>query len=195
MSVIGYNAAAVNAAYYLNQNTNSLNSSIAELASGSRLADASNDAAGVAVSRQHHGEHRRTRRGLPGRAGRRLVRADHRRLLEHDRAGTAAHGRTRPERHQRRLRFGRPRQLRDGVHHPPVPDQQHRQQRAVQRHAACSTRPATLAPPSRSASTPTAPPTRFTTATLGDTTSLGIAALTISTTTAPPARSRRSTPR
>jgi flagellin len=50
MSVIGYNAAAVNAAYYLNQNTNALNSSIAELASGSRLADASNDAAGVAVS-------------------------------------------------------------------------------------------------------------------------------------------------
>ena len=50
MSVIGYNAAAVNAAYYLNQNTNALNSSISELASGSRLADASNDAAGVAVS-------------------------------------------------------------------------------------------------------------------------------------------------
>jgi flagellin len=50
MSVIGYNAAAVNAAYYLNQNTNALNSSIAQLASGSRLADASSDAAGVAVS-------------------------------------------------------------------------------------------------------------------------------------------------
>jgi flagellin len=50
MSVIGYNAAAVNAAYYLNQNTNALNSSISELASGSRLADASNDPAGVAVS-------------------------------------------------------------------------------------------------------------------------------------------------
>jgi flagellin len=50
MSVIGYNAAAVNAAYYLNQNTSALNSSIAELASGSRLADASNDPAGVAVS-------------------------------------------------------------------------------------------------------------------------------------------------
>jgi flagellin len=50
MSVIGYNAAAVNAAYYLNQNTNALNSSISELASGSRLANASNDAAGVAVS-------------------------------------------------------------------------------------------------------------------------------------------------
>src|ERR1700761_8632294 len=50
MSVIGYNAAAVNAAYYLNQNTSALNSSIAELASGSRLADPSSDAAGVAVS-------------------------------------------------------------------------------------------------------------------------------------------------
>jgi flagellin len=50
MSVIGYNAAAVNAAFYLNQNTNALNSSIAELASGSRLADPSSDAAGVAVS-------------------------------------------------------------------------------------------------------------------------------------------------
>jgi flagellin len=50
MAVIGYNAAAVNAAYYLNQNTNNLNSAIQELSSGSRLADPSNDAAGVAVS-------------------------------------------------------------------------------------------------------------------------------------------------
>jgi flagellin len=50
MSVIGYNAAAVGAAYYLNQNTNALNSSIKELSSGSRLADPSSDAAGVAVS-------------------------------------------------------------------------------------------------------------------------------------------------
>jgi flagellin len=50
MAVIGYNAAAVNAAYYLNQNNAALSSSISELASGSRLADASNDAAGVAVS-------------------------------------------------------------------------------------------------------------------------------------------------
>src|SRR5882762_11766487 len=50
MAVIGYNAAAVNAAYYLNQNNTSLNESIKELASGSRLADPSTDAAGVAVS-------------------------------------------------------------------------------------------------------------------------------------------------
>jgi flagellin len=50
MSVIGYNAAAVNAAYYLNQNTNALNTSITELSSGSRLANASTDPAGVAVS-------------------------------------------------------------------------------------------------------------------------------------------------
>jgi flagellin len=50
MAVIGYNSAAVNAAYYLNQNTNNLNSAIQELASGSRLADPSTDAAGVAVS-------------------------------------------------------------------------------------------------------------------------------------------------
>lgn len=50
MAVIGYNAAAVNAAYYLNQNNGMLNSSIQELASGSRLADPSTDAAGVAVS-------------------------------------------------------------------------------------------------------------------------------------------------
>ena len=50
MAVIGYNAAAVNAAYYLNQNTNNLNTSIANLASGSRLSDPSADAAGVAVS-------------------------------------------------------------------------------------------------------------------------------------------------
>jgi flagellin len=50
MAVIGYNAAAVNAAYYLNQNTNALNQSISDLASGSRLANPSTDAAGVAVS-------------------------------------------------------------------------------------------------------------------------------------------------
>jgi flagellin len=50
MAVIGYNSAAVNAAYYLNQNTNNLNSAIQELASGSRLSNAANDAAGVAVS-------------------------------------------------------------------------------------------------------------------------------------------------
>ncbi|HEY0255907.1 MAG TPA: flagellin [Candidatus Methylacidiphilales bacterium] len=52
MSVIGYNSAAVNAAYYLNQNTTALNSSIQELASGSRLANPATDAAGVAVSGQ-----------------------------------------------------------------------------------------------------------------------------------------------
>jgi len=52
MAVIGYNNAAVNAAYYLNQNTTNLNSAIQELASGSRLANASTDAAGVAVSGQ-----------------------------------------------------------------------------------------------------------------------------------------------
>jgi flagellin len=50
MAVIGYNAAAVNAAFYLNQNTSNLNEAIQELSSGSRLADPSNDAAGVAVS-------------------------------------------------------------------------------------------------------------------------------------------------
>jgi flagellin len=50
MAVIGYNAAAVNAAYYLNQNTANLNSAIQELSSGSRLANPATDAAGVAVS-------------------------------------------------------------------------------------------------------------------------------------------------
>lgn len=52
MAVIGYNNAAVNAAYYLNQNTANLNSAIQELASGSRLANPATDAAGVAVSGQ-----------------------------------------------------------------------------------------------------------------------------------------------
>jgi len=50
MAVIGYNAAAVNAAFYLNQNTNNLNSAIQELSSGSRISNPANDAAGVAVS-------------------------------------------------------------------------------------------------------------------------------------------------
>jgi flagellin len=52
MSVIGFNSAAVNAAYYLNQNTANLDASIQELASGSRLANPATDAAGVAVSGQ-----------------------------------------------------------------------------------------------------------------------------------------------
>ena len=50
MAVIGYNSSAVNAAFYLNQNTNNLNGAIQELASGSRLANPATDAAGVAVS-------------------------------------------------------------------------------------------------------------------------------------------------
>jgi flagellin len=50
MAVIGYNSAAVNAAYYLNQNSMNLDSSLQELASGSRLANPATDAAGVAVS-------------------------------------------------------------------------------------------------------------------------------------------------
>ncbi|HEY0255885.1 MAG TPA: flagellin [Candidatus Methylacidiphilales bacterium] len=52
MSVIGYNSAAVNAAFYLNQNTSNQNAAIQELASGSRLANPATDAAGVAVSGQ-----------------------------------------------------------------------------------------------------------------------------------------------
>ncbi len=52
MSVIGYNSAAVNAAYYLNQNTANLNSAIQELSSGSRIANPATDAAGTAVSGQ-----------------------------------------------------------------------------------------------------------------------------------------------
>jgi flagellin len=52
MAVIGFNSAAVNAAYYLNQNTANQNAAISELASGSRLANPANDAAGVAVSGQ-----------------------------------------------------------------------------------------------------------------------------------------------
>ena len=52
MSVIGYNSAAVNAAFYLNQNTANQSAAIQELASGSRIANAANDAAGVAVSGQ-----------------------------------------------------------------------------------------------------------------------------------------------
>ncbi len=50
MAVINTNIAATQATYYLNQNNNSLTSTISELASGSRLADPSTDAAGVAVS-------------------------------------------------------------------------------------------------------------------------------------------------
>ena len=50
MAVIGTNIAAVSATNYLNYNNSQLTSSITKLASGSRLADPSADAAGVAVS-------------------------------------------------------------------------------------------------------------------------------------------------
>lgn len=50
MSAIGTNVGALNASFYLNINNDSLTKNIKKLASGSRLADASDDAAGVAVS-------------------------------------------------------------------------------------------------------------------------------------------------
>ena len=50
MVVIGTNVAALSAANYLDQNNTQLTEAIDELASGSRLADPTTDAAGVAVS-------------------------------------------------------------------------------------------------------------------------------------------------
>ena len=50
MSTIGTNIGALNASFYLSQNTEALQRNMAKLASGSRLANASEDAAGVAVS-------------------------------------------------------------------------------------------------------------------------------------------------
>lgn len=50
MATIGTNVGALNASFYLTQNTDALNKSIRRLASGSRLADPVDDAAGVAVS-------------------------------------------------------------------------------------------------------------------------------------------------
>jgi flagellin len=50
MSTIGTNVGAVSASFYLTQNNDALSTSIRRLASGSRLAIASDDAAGVAVS-------------------------------------------------------------------------------------------------------------------------------------------------
>jgi flagellin len=50
MSTIGTNLGALNASFYLSQNTDSLQTSIKKLSSGSRLANPSEDAAGVAVS-------------------------------------------------------------------------------------------------------------------------------------------------
>jgi flagellin len=50
MSTIGTNAGAISASYYLTLNNEALQASIKRLASGSRLANASDDAAGVAVS-------------------------------------------------------------------------------------------------------------------------------------------------
>jgi flagellin len=50
MSVLNTNIAATEATYYLNQNNKALTQSLTELASGSRLAIPSNDAAGLAVS-------------------------------------------------------------------------------------------------------------------------------------------------
>lgn len=50
MATIGTNVGALNASFYLTQNNDALNKSIRRLASGSRLADPVDDAAGVAVS-------------------------------------------------------------------------------------------------------------------------------------------------
>jgi len=50
MSTIGTNVGALNASFYLTLNNEALTKSIKKLSSGSRLADASDDAAGVAVS-------------------------------------------------------------------------------------------------------------------------------------------------
>ena len=50
MTVIGTNIAAINASNYLTQNQDALDQAIEDLASGSRLANPVNDAAGVAVS-------------------------------------------------------------------------------------------------------------------------------------------------
>jgi flagellin len=50
MGTIGTNIGALNASYYLTLNTDGFNKSVRRLASGSRLADPSDDAAGVGVS-------------------------------------------------------------------------------------------------------------------------------------------------
>jgi flagellin len=50
MSTIGTNVGAINASYFLTTNTEALQKSLRRLSSGSRLADPSDDAAGVAVS-------------------------------------------------------------------------------------------------------------------------------------------------
>jgi flagellin len=50
MPIVGTNPAALNAVYYLNVANTGLNKSIQRLSSGSKLADPSDDAAGVAVS-------------------------------------------------------------------------------------------------------------------------------------------------
>lgn len=50
MTTVGTNVGALNASFYLNVNNDALTKSIKKLASGSRLAEASDDAAGVAVS-------------------------------------------------------------------------------------------------------------------------------------------------
>jgi flagellin len=50
MSTIGTNVGAINASYFLTTNSEALQKSLRRLSSGSRLADPSDDAAGVAVS-------------------------------------------------------------------------------------------------------------------------------------------------
>jgi flagellin len=50
MAVIGTNVGALNAQFYLTRNNEALGKSIRKLSSGSRIADPSDDAAGVAVS-------------------------------------------------------------------------------------------------------------------------------------------------
>jgi flagellin len=68
MSTIGTNQGAVSASYYLTLNNEALQSSIRRLASGSRLAIASDDAAGVAVSAKMDARIRRLAAAAEGAA-------------------------------------------------------------------------------------------------------------------------------
>jgi flagellin len=66
MSTIGTNTAAINASFFLTMNSDSVTRSVRRLASGSRLADPSDDAAGLAVSGKMDATIRRLQAAVEG---------------------------------------------------------------------------------------------------------------------------------
>ena len=181
MPVISTNTAANSAVRYLNINSAQESSSLAKLASGSRINKASDDAAGLAISTRIKSDvsvlqqaATNASHGILRAADRRRRRlADQRHSEPHEDAGFGScfrhRDRHRTHLHQRGIFFADGRSRR---HHPEHP---------LQRARACSTAPAISPPASASWSAPTPRTPSMSSSTAWTTSDLGIDALDVST--------------